>query len=220
MSICVAIESLRKELPAHVRLIAVSKLKGVDMIREAFDCGQRAFGENYVQELHEKHSQLPSEIEWHFIGHLQSNKVKYIAPFVSWIHGVDSIRLLSEINKQALKHQRKIACLLQMHLGEETSKHGFPLHEAHAVAEHILAMSLEGVQICGLMGMGSFSDDVRVTEKEFTELADTFHQLKTKYFHQHKHFKEISMGMSGDYPIAVSKGSTMVRIGSNIFGHR
>lgn len=220
MSICASIENIRKEIPPQVRLIAVSKKKGVDLIMQAFDCGQRAFGENYVQELIEKRPQLPSEIEWHFIGHLQSNKVKYIAPFVSWIHGVDSLKLLNEINRQALKHQRKISCLLQMHLGDEETKHGFSLNEADAIAENILAMSLEGVHVCGVMGMGSFSDDSSITAIEFTALASVFNQLKTKYFHQHPHFKEISMGMSGDYAIAVNKGSTMVRIGSNIFGNR
>lgn len=220
MSIKASLEKLRKELPAQVKLIAVSKLKGKDMIQEAYDCGQRAFGENYVQELLEKQPQLPAEIEWHFIGHLQSNKVKYIAPFVGWIHGVDSLKLLTEINKQALKHNRSIACLLQMHLGEETTKHGFQPHEADEIAEKILGLPLDGVRICGVMGMGSLSEDTQVTEREFSTLADIFHRLKKKYFQQQPQFKEISMGMSGDYPIAVSRGSTMVRIGSNIFGNR
>lgn len=220
MSICNAIELLRKELPQHVRLIAVSKLKGIDLIKEAFDCGQRDFGENYVQELIEKQPQLSKEIEWHFIGHLQSNKVKYIAPFVSWIHGVDSIKLLTEINKQALRNGRIISCLIQLHLGDEASKHGFQLHEADNIAENILRMSLEGVKICGVMGMGSLSEDINITKKEFTELVSIFHRLKSNYFQNHSHFKEISMGMSGDYKIAVLKGSTMVRIGSTIFGTR
>ena len=220
MSICASIENILKEIPPQVKLIAVSKKKGVDLIMQAYECGQRAFGENYVQELIEKRPQLPSEIEWHFIGHLQSNKVKYIAPFVSWIHGVDSLKLLYEINKQALKHQRKISCLLQMHLGNEDTKHGFSLNEADTLAESILTSPFEGINICGVMGMGSFSDDRTITEKEFTALASVFNQLKTKYFHQHMHFKEISMGMSGDYSIAVTKGSTMIRIGSNIFGNR
>lgn len=220
MSICEVIRQLEEELPKHVRLIAVSKLKGVDKIQEAFACGQRAFGENYVQELIEKQPKLPSEIEWHFIGHLQSNKVKYIAPFVNCIHSVDSIRLLNEINKQGLKHQRKISCLLQLHLGEEDSKHGFPIHEINTIAENILSMPLEGVNICGVMGMGSFSDDRNITEGEFNALAEVFHQLKEKYFYQNTYFNEISMGMSGDYKIAIDKGSTMVRIGSTIFGNR
>jgi len=220
MSICEAIRQLEDELPKHVKLIAVSKLKGVDKIREAFACGQRAFGENYVQELIEKQPKLPSEIEWHFIGHLQSNKVKYIAPFVSCIHSVDSIRLLQEINKQGMKHQRKISCLLQLHLGEEDSKHGFPLHEINTVVEKILSMSLEGINISGVMGMGSLSDDSNITASEFTALATVYRQLKVKYFYQSNSFNEISMGMSGDYRIAIDKGSTMVRIGSTIFGNR
>lgn len=220
MSICDAITLLRNELPQQVKLIAVSKLKSVENIKEAYACGQRAFGENYVQELIEKRPQLPGDIEWHFIGHLQSNKVKYIAPFVSWIHGVDSLKLLTEINKQALKNQRKISCLLQMHLGDETSKHGFLIQQAPTIAESILAMSLEGVNICGLMGMGSLSDDTHVTEREFNELADVFLQLKTQFFQDQLQFTEISMGMSGDYSIAIRKGSTMVRIGSTIFGNR
>lgn len=220
MSICEAIRQLEDELPKHVKLIAVSKLKGVDKIREAFACGQRAFGENYVQELIEKQPKLPSEIEWHFIGHLQSNKVKYIAPFVSCIHSVDSIRLLQEINKQGMKHQRKISCLLQLHLGEEDSKHGFPLHEINTVVENILSMSLEGINISGVMGMGSLSDDSNITASEFTALATVYRQLKVKYFYQSNSFNEISMGMSGDYRIAIDKGSTMVRIGSTIFGNR
>ncbi len=220
MSICEAIRQLEDELPKHVKLIAVSKLKGVDKIREAFACGQRAFGENYVQELIEKQPKLPSEIEWHFIGHLQSNKVKYIAPFVSCIHSVDSIRLLQEINKQGMKHQRKISCLLQLHLGEEDSKHGFPLHEINTVVEKILSMSLEGINISGVMGMGSLSDDSNITASEFTALATVYKQLKVKYFYQSNSFNEISMGMSGDYRIAIDKGSTMVRIGSTIFGNR
>jgi pyridoxal phosphate enzyme (YggS family) len=220
MSIGASIDKILAEIPAHVKLIAVSKTQSKEIIMEAYNCGQRAFGENYVQELREKQPQLPGDIEWHFIGHLQRNKVKYIAPFVSWIHGVDSVRLLQEIDKEAIKYHRKISCLLQIHLGEEKSKHGFLPAEINDAAESLLHLSLDGVTLSGVMGMGSLSDDPAITASEFSELAKIFLHLKSKYFREQAHFKEISMGMSGDYRIAMANGSTMIRIGSHIFGNR
>jgi len=203
--------------PQKVQLIAVSKTKPNEDIIELYDLGQRAFGENYVQELVDKAASLPKDIQWHFIGHLQSNKVKYIAPFVHLIHGVDSEKLLQEINKQAIKQNRIIDCLLQVHIATEETKFGF---DANSIDEFIQSGRLAqypNIQIKGLMGMASFSEDTNLLTKEFTTLKQIFDQAAKQLG---KQFTILSMGMSGDYPLAISLGSNMVRIGSLLFGAR
>jgi PLP dependent protein len=220
MSIAQNIADIQKQLPAHVKLVAVSKTKSVDLIQEAFDSGQKLFGENYVQEVTDKQPQLPREISWHFIGHLQSNKVKFIAPFVDWIHAVESEKLLAEINKQAKKHNRVIHCLLQMHIAQEESKFGFDEKELLSFCEKFIATDYPHIEICGLMGMASFTEDTSVVRSEFKKLKQMFDHLKQAYFGDGAYFSEISMGMSGDWQMAVEEGSTMVRIGSAIFGSR
>lgn len=198
----------------NVTLIAVSKTKSISAIESLYALGQRDFGENYVQEVVQKYEAMPHDIRWHFIGHLQSNKVKYIAPFIHAIHGVDSIKLLAEINKQASKLNRIIDCLLQVHIAQEETKFGFDATEL-AVAMQALSM-YPNVRICGLMGMASFSDDAQLVRQEFQFLKMLFDQ----YAAIHPDFNTLSMGMSGDYIIAIEEGSTMVRIGSMLFGAR
>jgi pyridoxal phosphate enzyme (YggS family) len=219
-SITENIHTLLKELPAHVRLIAVSKTKPVSDLQEAYDAGQRIFGENYVQELTEKQPLLPADIEWHFIGHLQSNKVKYIAPFVHCIHGVDSFKLLKEISKQAVKNNRTIQCLLQVHIAQEESKFGFSPAELSEQSSSYSPQDYPGVELCGLMGMASFSDDQQLVRSEFRNLKSTFDTLQSSAFSSLPTFREISMGMSGDWKMAIEEGSTMIRVGSSIFGSR
>jgi pyridoxal phosphate enzyme (YggS family) len=203
-------------------LIAVSKLKSVEDIKTLYELGQRDFGENYVQELVEKQAQLPEDIRWHFIGHLQSNKVKYIAPFVHLIHGVDSFRLLTEINKQAEKSNRIISCLLQVHIAEEETKFGLDEKEMIELLEYYEAQKnkLVHVRIDGLMGMASFTENEEHVAKEFRNLKALFHLARQSYFLGKDHFKILSMGMSGDYKLAIQEGSTHVRIGSLLFGRR
>lgn len=207
-------------LPEHVTLIAVSKTKPVSALLEAYNAGQRHFGENKVQEMMDKYPQLPKDIHWHLIGHLQTNKVKYIAPFVSLIHSVDSLKLLQEINKQAAKHSRVIDCLLQFHIAMEETKFGLDLEEAGALLDSEEFRNLHNVRIIGVMGMASFSEDEQLLRKEFGELRSIFDKLKNTWFAQENSFSVISMGMSGDYKIAIEEGSTMVRVGSSIFGSR
>lgn len=205
---------LNKELNSRqVTLVAVSKIKPVEDIRTLYEAGQRDFGENYVQELCDKQLQLPADIRWHFIGHLQSNKVKYIAPFVHLIHGVDSESLLKEIDKQARKNNRVIDCLLQMHIAREETKFGLDKSELTALLPKL--PNYPNVRIAGLMGMASFSNDKQLVRSEFNSLAQTFQTLQTLQTAQ-----TLSMGMSGDYPIAIEAGSNMVRIGSLLFGAR
>ncbi|MEM6698172.1 MAG: YggS family pyridoxal phosphate-dependent enzyme [Bacteroidota bacterium] len=201
------------------QLVAVSKTKPNSAIVELYEQGQRDFGENRVQELTEKYESLPKDIRWHAIGHLQTNKVKYIAPFVHLIHSVDSPRLLKEINKQASRNERTISCLLQFHIAEENTKYGLDLEEAKELLEKVYP-SLENVRIVGVMGMATFTDDEVQVKKEFQQLKRIFDSLKTNFFAEKSDFKEISMGMSGDYAIAIEAGSTMVRIGSLLFGAR
>ena len=212
--------SILAELPSHVQLIAVSKTKPVKDIETLYGYGHRCFGENKAQELKEKYSQLPSDIEWHFIGHLQSNKIKYIASFVSLIHSIDSMRLLEEVNKYALKNGRIIPCLLQFHIAEEESKFGFDLHECEEMLESENFAKLKNVVIHGVMGMATFTDDREQIRAEFRRLGMIFQKLKEKFFKNVFNFKEISMGMTDDVSIAIEEGSTMVRIGSAIFGVR
>ena len=205
----------------RVTLVAVSKTKPVADIEALYAMGQRDFGENYVQELVEKQAILPADIHWHFIGHLQSNKVKYIAPFVYMIHGVDSLKLLQTINRQGTMHNRKIRCLLQVHIAVEETKFGLDKTELVSLLNEVSGEHpLENVQICGLMGMASFSDDTQKVRGEFRVLKELFDEVKEKFFYHDEQFSELSMGMSGDYEIAIEEGSTLVRIGSLMFGAR
>ena len=221
MSIAQNLLKIKSTLPDHVTLVAVSKTKPVSDLMEAYNAGQRIFGENYVQELVEKQQELPKDIQWHFIGHLQSRKVKLIAPFVSLIHGVDSMKLLEEINKQALKNHRIIDCLLLIDIAEEVTKFGLNENEFNEIL-HFVHNDKEGmknIRIVGLMGMATFTDNQQQIKKEFTYLKSIFdktNQLLTPNFQ----LQTLSMGMSGDYPLAIECGSTMVRIGSSIFGTR
>ncbi|MEY3742355.1 MAG: hypothetical protein RL371_1258 [Bacteroidota bacterium] len=214
------LELLRSEIPDNVTLIAVSKTKPLSDLQAAYDAGQRHFGENKVQEMVEKAAQLPKDIHWHLIGHLQSNKVKYMAGFVHLIHGVDSLKLLQEIDKQAQKAGRIQDVLLQFHIAQEETKFGLELQEANEILESELFKQLKCIRICGVMGMASFTSDVQQIANEFQGLKKVFETLKGQYFADATYFKEISMGMSGDYPIAIQNGSTMVRVGSKIFGGR
>ena len=197
----------------NTTLVAVSKTKPASDIEELYTLGQRDFGENYVQELVEKETQLPKDIRWHFIGHLQSNKVKYIAPFVHLIHGVDSLSLLKEINKQAAKHNRIINCLLQVHIAQEETKFGFDIHELNELNE---LSELKNVAVVGFMGMASFTNDMQKVRSEFKNLKEAFNKFEIR----NSKFEILSMGMTADYKIAIEEGSTMVRIGSMLFGAR
>lgn len=221
MSIAANISAIKKEIGnAQVKLIAVSKTKPLENITEAYEAGQRMFGENMVQELVEKFEQLPKDIEWHMIGHLQTNKVKYIAPFVSLIHSVDSLKLLSEINKQALKNNRVIDCLLQLEIADEDTKFGLDLAEAIELLRSSEFHELKNIRICGVMGIATLTDNPKITREEFYELSTFFKGLKTTFFRKDPAFSEISMGMSDDYKSAIEQGSTMIRLGSTIFGKR
>ena len=215
-----SIQELRATLPNHVQLVAVSKTHSVEKIMEAYDAGQRHFGENKVQELVEKYEVLPKDICWHMIGHLQSNKVKYIASFVHLIHGVDSIKLLHEIDKQGVKHQRNIPCLLQFHIAQEQTKFGLTIDEAQEILTSSDFHSMKHISLHGVMGMATFTENAAQIREEFKALKRTFMELKAAFFETSKEFKEISMGMSDDYPIAMEEGSTIIRVGSKIFGDR
>jgi PLP dependent protein len=221
MSIAGNLSALKNEVERlNVKLIAVSKNKPVSAIKEAYDAGHRVFGENRVQELVEKQEQLPGDIEWHLIGHLQTNKVKYIAPFVSMIHSVDSLKLLEEINKQAEKNNRVIDCLLEIHIADEETKFGLDFDEAIGLLRSDEYTALKNIRIAGVMGIATFTDNPKQVQQEFYELRTFFNGLKDSFFRNDEAFKEISMGMSGDYKLAIEQGSTMVRIGSTIFGER
>lgn len=212
--------SLKQTLPASVQLIAISKTKPIEDIIQAYQAGQRVFGENKVQEMADKYESLPKDIKWHLIGHLQTNKVKYIAPFVSLIHAVDSLKLLKEINKEAKKNNRVIDCLLQFFIASEETKFGLSFEEATEILESKEFIEMENVRIVGLMGMASFVEDEEQIRDEFRALYNYFQVIKSHHFKFNSDFKELSMGMSGDYSIAIEEGSTMVRIGSRIFGGR
>ncbi len=220
MSISQNLKNILTTIPSGVNLIAVSKTKPNEAIVEAYQSGQRIFGENKAQELAAKQKDLPSDIEWHMIGHMQSNKVKYIAPFVALIHSVDSLNLLEEINKQALKNKRIIGVLIQFHIAEEESKFGFSMEEAEALLSSKEFKELKNIEVCGIMGMATFTKNQDQIKKEFQQLKAYFTQLKSSYFIDNERFNEISMGMSGDYLLAIQEGSTMVRVGSSIFGGR
>lgn len=214
------INLIRSQIPDHVKLVAVSKTKSVEDILEAYNSGQRLFGENRVQEIIRKKDQLPSDIEWHMIGHLQSNKVKSIVSFISMIQSVDSLNLLAVINSEAAKVQRIVDCLLEVHIASEETKSGFSPAELEATLDYLEAGELKNIRICGLMGMATFTNDTGQVRKEFRHLRETFLWIKEKYFSNDLLFREISMGMSGDYHIAIEEGSTMIRVGSLIFGER
>jgi PLP dependent protein len=220
MSVSENLNKVRATLPFGVKLIAVSKTKPSSAIIEAYNCGQRLFGENKVQELTEKYELLPKDIEWHLIGHLQTNKVKYVASFVALIHAVDSLKLLEEINKEAVKHNRVINCLLQFHIAEEETKFGLNLDEACEILDSSDFQTMKNVHVSGVMGMATFTDNDEQVRSEFASLRNIFFELKNRYFAQDSAFSEISMGMSDDYLIAVEQGATMVRVGSTIFGER
>jgi len=213
MTISKNLEALKTSLPEAVTLVAVSKTKSNEAIMEAYALGQRVFGENKVQEMVEKYETLPKDIEWHMIGHLQRNKVKYMASFVHLIHGVDTEKLLAEINKQAAKHDRRIPCLLQVHIAEESTKFGFAESELSELITRI--DEFPNVEIKGLMGMASFTENINQIQQEFRGLKKRFDQL-----FKNTEAAVLSMGMSGDYPIAIAEGSTLIRIGSKIFGAR
>jgi hypothetical protein len=220
MSISENLRYYKDQLPAEVRLIAVSKTKPVTTIMEAYHAGQRVFGENKAQDMADKYGRLPSDIQWHFIGHLQTNKVKLIAPFVKLIHAVDSLRLLKEINKQAHINNRVIDCLLQFHIAEEDTKFGLNMEEATDMLSDKEFKNLINVSITGVMGMATLTEDEHQISREFEQLHQIFAQLKNTVFMEQPSFCEISMGMSDDYKIALEKGSTMIRIGTGIFGAR
>lgn len=216
MSIQQNLLELKSTLPSSVTLVVVSKTFPVEDIREAYNAGQRDFGENRVQEMTEKQPLLPEDVRWHQIGHLQTNKVKYIAPFVYLIHSVDSEKLIKEINKQAIKVQRTISVLLQIHIAEEEQKFGFDFSEAEELLKEDLVSQFPNIRIIGLMGMATFTDDSSRVRKEFSGLHDFYQKLKAK----NPQFTTLSMGMSGDYHLAIQEGSTMIRVGSKIFGRR
>ena len=212
---------LLKELEnTGVTLVAVSKTKPIEDIQELYALGHRDFGENYVQEIQEKYPVLPNDIRWHFIGHVQSNKVKFIAPYVYMIHGVDSFKLLQEINKQALKNNRIIRCLLQIHIAEEETKFGLNEEELFELLNNFNNGDLKNVMICGLMAMASFTEDFNIVRREFKSVKVMFDKAKLQYFKDDNDFSSISMGMSNDYKIAIEEGSNIIRVGSKLFGSR
>lgn len=214
------LERIRATIHKGVTLVAVSKTKPVSDVQEAYDAGQRIFGENHALEMRDKHEALPKDIQWHFIGHLQTNKIKYIIPFVTLIHSIDSANLLEAVNKEAAKHDRVVDCLLQFHIAQEETKFGLDLEEARQLLESDTFKNMENIRICGVMGMATFTDDEAEIRKEFKHLKAIFDTLKQDYFNDQPQFKEISMGMSDDYPIAIEEGATLVRVGSKIFGPR
>lgn len=220
MPIAENLSEIKKSLPAHVTLVAVSKTKPVSDLMEAYRAGQRVFGENKVQEMTEKQLQMPGDVEWHMIGHLQTNKVKFMAPYVTLVHGVDSVKLLEEINKQALKHDRRIDCLLQVFIAEEDTKFGLDEAEVVQILNSEKFKTLHNIRVTGLMGMASFTDNLDQVQREFQRLKLLFDTLRSMPEKENFRPSILSMGMSGDYVTAIECGSTMVRIGSSIFGGR
>lgn len=214
------ISKIKQNIPAGVKLVAVSKTKPNEDIMAAYNSGHKIFGENKIQDLVKKQVELPKDIEWHFIGHPQSNKVKFIAPFIHLIHGVDSLKLLKVINKEGQKNKRVVNCLLQFHIAEESTKFGLSIDEAKSILISEDFISLKNVAIAGVMGMATYTDNNKQIKNEFHLLKNIFNVLKNEYFSESEIFKEISMGMSADYPIAVEAGSTLIRVGSIIFGAR
>lgn len=219
MSIQSNLNTIKASLPENVTLVAVSKTKPVSDLMQAYEAGQRIFGENKIQEMTDKWEEMPKDIQWHMIGHVQSNKVKFMAPFVSLIHGVDSLKLLQEINKQALKNNRIIDCLLQIHIAEEETKFGLDENELNQLLSSFEFKEMKNIRILGLMGMATFTENQNQIKKEFTHLKSIFDSIQT-IENENLQLNTISMGMSGDYQLAIECGSTMVRIGSSIFGDR
>jgi len=220
MSIATNLTHIRKHLPKHVKLVCVSKFHPDEAIREAYNERERVFGESKVQEMTGKYERLPRDIQWHFIGHLQTNKVKYIVPYVHLIHGVDTEKLLAEINKQAAKCNRKVSCLLQVHIASEETKFGFDTDELTKMLDQDCRDIYPHVEFCGIMSMATFTDNKEQIRSEFNTLKGVFDELKTQYFQNDTNFKTLSMGMSDDFELAIECGSNMVRIGSSIFGNR
>ncbi|MDD2284626.1 MAG: YggS family pyridoxal phosphate-dependent enzyme [Paludibacter sp.] len=220
MSIAQNLSLIREHIPAQVKLVCVSKFHPDNAIMEAYQSGERIFGESRVQELTEKQERLPKDIHWHFIGHLQTNKVKYLVPFVELIHGVDSLKLLTEINKQAEKINQVVNCLLQVHIATEETKFGFSAEELLGLYQSDKLSELPFIRVCGLMGMATFTENHQQVRKEFQTLKSLYDTIKTDYVSGNDDFREISMGMSDDYQLAIEEGSTMIRIGSSIFGQR
>ena len=214
------IQEIIKSIPANVTLVAVSKTKPISDLQEAYDGGQRVFGENKIQEMAEKFEALPKDIQWHMIGHLQSNKVKYMAHFVNLIHGIDKLKTLKEINKQAKKHNRIISCLLQAKIAQEETKFGLSFDEIEQLLKNPEFKELENIKIVGFMGMASFTDDQKQLNEEFASLNSFFQLHKTKTVTSNCQLETLSMGMSGDYNLAIKNGSSMIRVGSSIFGNR
>ena len=219
-SIAENLKQIREQIPSNVTLVAVSKTKPNEAIIEAYNAGQREFGENRVQELVAKSESLPADIEWHMIGHLQTNKVKYIIPFVNLIHSIDSVKLLKEVNKQARNSDRVIKVLRQFHIAKESTKFGFDLNEAVSFLNSSEFKALKHIDNVGVMGMATFTDDESIVHDEFKSLKSIFETLRNQFFNDEDSFEEISMGMSGDYELAIEEGSTMIRVGSSIFGIR
>ncbi|MFP4690982.1 MAG: YggS family pyridoxal phosphate-dependent enzyme [Bacteroidales bacterium] len=220
MSVADKLKTVFEKLPDDVKLIAISKTKSTGQIMQVYHAGHRVFGESKAQELLPKYEALPKDIRWHMVGHLQSNKVKYIAPFIELIHSIDSLKLLKVVNKEARKNMRIIQCLLQIHIAQEESKYGLQFEEACEILESESFRNMENVEICGLMGMATLTGNTEKVRSEFRQLKRYFDLIREKYFAGKASFKEISMGMSGDYELAIEEGSTMVRIGSAIFGER
>lgn len=221
MNLSDRLNEIRSTVPANVKIVAVSKTKPVAMIDLLYkETGHRFFAENKVQELQAKYESLPADIEWHFIGHLQSNKIRYIAPYVALIESVDSYKLIREINKEGKKNNRIIPCLIQFHIAKEESKFGFSLDEAFLMLDDNLFHELSNISISGVMGMATFTDDEQQIKKEFKTLYTYYKDLKSRYFSNNPDFREISMGMTSDYKIAIEEGSTIIRVGSGIFGER
>ena len=215
------LEEITSKIPSNIKIVAVSKTKPAEMIKELYlISGHRTFGENRVQELEAKHGVLPNDIEWHLIGHLQTNKVKFVVPYIGMVQSVDSFKLLNEINREAVKRNRIIPCLLQFHIAEEDSKFGFSMDEACAMLDNELIYQFNNVEIKGVMGIATYTPDLKKIRTEFRALYKTFDYLRKTYFNAFPGFSEISMGMTNDFQLAVEEGSTILRIGSGIFGER
>jgi pyridoxal phosphate enzyme (YggS family) len=212
------LRSILGGIPPHVKLVAVSKMRTLPEMIEAYDAGQRAFGENRAQEMITKQPLMPADTEWHFIGHLQTNKVRFIAPFVALIHSIDSLNLLCEVNREALRNKRIIDCLMQFHIATEESKFGLDLPEALKILGSGIFRTLANIRIVGVMGMATYTEDENLVRGEFRMLRGHFEQLRDAFFMDDASFKEISMGMSGDYRIAIEEGSTIIRVGTVLFG--
>ena len=220
MSVSENLKNLHQELPEEIKIVAVSKTKPEEIIMEAYRAGHKVFGENKVQELMRKYENLPKDIEWHMVGHLQTNKVKYIAPFISLIHSVDSLKLLNTIDKEASKNNRIIDCLLQLRIAKEETKYGLTFEEITDIISSKVFKELKNVRLIGLMGMATFTSDEAMISSEFNYLAKCFYELKKTFYKDSEYFRELSIGMSDDYHLAIQTGSTMIRIGSLIFGAR